>query len=101
MGKRLKLARKLAKLTQQALADKVGVTKQAVYQWEKDQSRPDLDKLMPLCRALEVPIAWLLDGAGNPPPASFQQRIEALNARERALVDSILSGFEQKHAKTA
>jgi len=42
LGKRIAANRKKLRLTQEQLAEKLGVTAQAVSKWEKDQSCPDI-----------------------------------------------------------
>lgn len=42
--------RKARSLTQQQLADALGVTVGAVYKWEANLSAPDLSLLVELCR---------------------------------------------------
>ena len=42
LGKRIVDNRKRLKLTQDQLAEKLGVTAQAVSKWENDQSCPDI-----------------------------------------------------------
>ena len=51
------------KLTQTALANAVGVTRQAVYLWEKGLSYPDAAALLSLRRLFGVSIDALLDDA--------------------------------------
>ncbi len=46
--------RKALRLTQEDLAEKVGVTRQAVAKWESGDSLPDLETGMRLARALGV-----------------------------------------------
>ena len=48
-------------LTQTALATAVGVTRQAVYMWEKGQSYPEAETLLALRRLFGVSIDALLD----------------------------------------
>lgn len=59
--------RKLAKLSQEELADQVGVSRQAVSKWELGESTPEVDKLLALARAFGVTTDELLSEA---PPIS-------------------------------
>lgn len=54
---RLKAFRRASGLTQQALADALGLRKSAVCNWEAGRSRPDLDLIPALCRTLGIPTA--------------------------------------------
>ncbi|MCH7386594.1 helix-turn-helix domain-containing protein [Acinetobacter modestus] len=62
LGIRLKQLRKDKKLTQQQLADKVGVSKTSVIYWEKDENVPKHESLMLLASALDVSPSWILNG---------------------------------------
>ena len=46
--------RKLRNFTQEALAEKVGVTRQALAKWESGDTLPDLEKSKLLAEALDV-----------------------------------------------
>lgn len=59
--KRLAEARKEKGLTQQALADAVGVTQVAVANWEHGRRSPSIANLRKVADALGVPVASLLD----------------------------------------
>lgn len=61
-GDYLKYLRKKNKLTQAALAKKLGVTRQAVNQWEIGLSYPDLSlsRLQTFCEALSVSVSDFL-----------------------------------------
>lgn len=63
LGKMIRNARNALRppMTQEALADIFGISKQAVLQWEKDRSRPDQDKIGKLAKVLNIPAANLLD----------------------------------------
>ena len=56
--------RKLKGLTQEALAEKVGVTRQAIAKWEAGDSVPDLEK----CRLLAETFGVTLDDLANYEP---------------------------------
>ncbi|HAV2816638.1 TPA: helix-turn-helix domain-containing protein [Acinetobacter baumannii] len=62
LGTRLKNLRKSKKLTQQQVADAIGVSKTSVIYWEKDENLPKHDSLMALAQILEVTSDYLLHG---------------------------------------
>ncbi len=62
MGKRIAEARKKKGYTQEYVALTLGVSRQAVYKWEKDQSRPDTTNLMALAELLDVTVDHLISG---------------------------------------
>ncbi len=64
MGKRIAEHRKRLGLTQDALAEKLGVTAQAVSKWENDQSCPDIATLPQLAQIFGVTTDELL-GCGQ------------------------------------
>ena len=53
--------RKLHHMTQEDLAEKVGVTRQAVAKWESGESVPDLEKSRLLAQTLEVSLDELVN----------------------------------------
>ena len=59
-GNRLSKLRKEKGLTQNDIADKVGVTSQAVSKWENDQATPDIDILIKLSEIFEISLDELL-----------------------------------------
>ena len=61
-GDRLLEYRKRVGLSQEKLAEKVGVTRQTVSKWETNQSVPDFDKILPLCEALGLTTEELITG---------------------------------------
>ena len=60
MGKRIKSLRKELGLTQQQLADKIGVHNNNLSKWELGQSRPDISSLVLIAKALGVTVDSLL-----------------------------------------
>ena len=60
-AEKLVILRKKAGLSQEELADKLGVTRQAAYKWESNQSMPDIEKLKILSKLFDVSIDNLLN----------------------------------------
>ncbi|TVT77642.1 XRE family transcriptional regulator [Acinetobacter colistiniresistens] len=77
LGIRLKQLRKDQKLTQQQLADKVGVSKTSVIYWEKDENIPKHESLMLLSHALNCSPDWLLNGGDKITSTSSISKDEA------------------------
>ncbi len=60
LGQRISTRRKLLNLSQETLAERLGVSRQAVSKWEADGSIPEIDKLIALSKLFEVSMEWLL-----------------------------------------
>ena len=60
IGSKLAQARKAANLTQEQLAERLGVTRQAVSRWESDAAYPETDKIVRMARLLNVSCDYLL-----------------------------------------
>lgn len=60
IGKTIRQCRKNCGLTQAQLAQKVGVSVQAVSKWETDAGLPDISQITPLARALQISTDMLL-----------------------------------------
>ena len=61
VSSRILQSRKKLGLSQQQLAEKVGVTSKAVSKWERGVNLPDISLLVPLSRVLGVSVQELLD----------------------------------------
>lgn len=59
---RLIAARKEMGISQELLAEQLGVSRQAVSKWETGESKPDLDNLTALCASLNVTMEYLCFG---------------------------------------
>lgn len=64
-------------LSQEALAERLGVSRQAVSKWERGESSPDTDNLIALARLYNISLDALLLGQDAPvpgqPPAAFSE----------------------------
>ena len=68
LGQRIQELRKQSNLSQEALGEKLGVSRQAVSRWEMDGAVPEVDKLIAMGRLFGVDLNSLLQVA-QPGPA--------------------------------
>lgn len=61
LGEKLKSARKSSGMTQEELAEKLMVSRQAVAKWESGKGMPDIDNIKNLSKLLNISIDYLLD----------------------------------------
>lgn len=54
--------RKNKKISQEELAEKIGVSRQSVYAWESGKSIPDIENISKLCQILEIKADDLTNG---------------------------------------
>lgn len=66
LSNRIKEMRQLREETQQSLSDKIGVKRQAIINWEKDNSTPSLENLVDLCETLDCSMDYLLGSVDIP-----------------------------------
>ena len=93
IGQRIKDLRKKADLTQDRLADYLGVSAQAVSKWECDISTPDLSLIAPLCRVLGCTSDELLGIKKEPEEdRAFREQVERIIREEWP--EEIPSGFD-------
>lgn len=100
IGKTIKQARINKNMTQMNLADAMGVSYQAVSNWERGNSMPDISKLADLCAALDISVNELL-GIESPAVEKALAR-EELTMEELAEVAPVLppqTVMEQMKAK--
>ena len=62
IGSKLARSRKAANLTQEQLAERLGVTRQAVSRWESDAAYPETDKIVRMARLLNVSCDTICSG---------------------------------------
>lgn len=87
LGSRISQLRKAKGLTQEGLAEKLGVSSQAVSKWENDVSCPDISLLPALARSLGVTTDELLTGSSDQVqfvPEDQRKPLDQLTLRIRA-----------------
>ena len=90
MGKIIKRLRKERNLTQEELAEQLGVTYQAVSKWENDSGLPDISQVVPLSVVLDVPTDVLFGRYGVNDTDAVKKIIEDANALKRSSDDPCL-----------
>ncbi len=78
---RIQSLRKINGISQEALADRLGVSRQAVSKWESEQSLPDLEKIILMSEFFDVTTDYILKGI---------EPAKTLNAANPALTGKIL-----------
>ena len=104
IAKKIKEARIARNMTQMNLADAMGVSYQAVSNWERGNSMPDISKLEDLCSALELSVTELL-GMENQAAAAVEKVMQEapLTVEELVEVAPMLppAQMEEQTRKTA
>lgn len=77
LGQNIQTARKAKGISQEALAEKIGVSRQALGKWEKDTALPGVDNLQALAKELGVSVDALL-GCAAPDTAAPAVTLNAL-----------------------
>ena len=84
-------ARKAKALTQEDLAEAVGVSRQAVSKWETEEAKPDLDKLVSICKVLDLSMDYLcLD---KQPEATVELPQPAKSKHVQSLIAGVCIGL--------
>lgn len=82
LADRIQQLRKQNSLSQEQLADKLHVSRQAVSKWESAQSQPDLDKILAMSELFRVSTDYLLKGV--------QPELTVRPKKDLALVSRVL-----------
>ena len=60
LGQRIQKGRKEAGLSQEELAEQLGVSRQAVSRWENDNGYPEMEKIIRLSQIYQVSLDYLV-----------------------------------------
>ena len=74
IGQRIAQKRKEQGLSQEALGEALGVSRQSVYKWESDSALPEIDKLIALSKLFDVTVGWLLGVEESAPPREAEEK---------------------------
>lgn len=86
-------------MAQPIIAKHFGVSVNAVSRWEQGKDKIDIDRIMPLARLLEVPVEWLLEGKGPPPPVRseiVEVDISSLDPDQQAMLRALSANLRKQ-----
>jgi transcriptional regulator with XRE-family HTH domain len=66
VGARIRMRRKILGVSQERLADDLGLTFQQVQKYERGANRVSASKLYEIARSLQAPISYFFDGLADP-----------------------------------
>jgi transcriptional regulator with XRE-family HTH domain len=91
IGEKIREARKSAGLTQEQMAEKLMVSRQAVTKWEADKGIPDISNLKMISGLLNVSIDYLLDNEQDMDTSVIKEKIDlskyAKNAKKQVVME--------------
>ena len=73
LGERIKTCRQKAGMSQEKVAEFVGVSRQAVTKWESNQSAPNTENLFKLAEIFGTTVDVLLEAEQETKPSSAEQ----------------------------
>lgn len=81
--------------SQEELADKLNVSRQAVSKWESAQAIPDVDKIVALSEVFNVSTDYLLkdDGANHEEKSSEKKEEKSAQSARERITDAVSSLF--------
>lgn len=84
IGKKISFYRKKTGMSQETLATKLGISRQAVSRWETGEAVPDTEKIIQLSKLFDVSTDYLLlDKIEEPLTKDNQENIQTDSSNER------------------
>ncbi|MDD3227637.1 MAG: helix-turn-helix transcriptional regulator [Oscillospiraceae bacterium] len=85
IGKRIAKQRKQKNFSQEYIAEKLDVSRQAVSKWEQDLTNPDTGNLIKLAELFDVSVEYLATGKTEEPPTS-QRHAKRFKLKRKQIV---------------
>lgn len=102
MGEKILNMRKARGWNQEELAERIGVTRQAVSRWESGAAKPDADKIIAICDLFGVSADYLLrdqysgeESGVQPekqPVTAFGAKVQSLTLRQWSALGAAMAG---------
>ena len=93
LGERIAQKRKELGLSQEALGEKLCVSRQAIYKWESDTALPEIEKLVALSALFEVSVGWLLGVEAESEVPEEEADDGQLNETQMKMVEEIVNRY--------
>ena len=98
LGQRIAQKRKELGLSQEALGEQLGLSRQSIYKWESDSSVPEIEKLIALSKLFDVSVGWLLGVEDAAPQGGTAQETQQkdsgdLNETQLKMVEEIVARY--------
>ncbi len=85
IGNRISTLRKQMKYSQEYVAERLNVSRQAVSKWEKDISKPDTDNIIQLAELLNTNVDYILTGNIIPLTNNKEQKKKTSKQKKKIL----------------
>ena len=79
----LQILRKMKNMSQEQLAERLDVSRQAITKWETDAGLPDTENLKELSRIFEISIDYLLDNNNELPLLVMKKKLDKDNYKNK------------------
>lgn len=100
LGRKLRLARTEAGLSQQALAERLGITFQQVQKYEKGANRIAASRLVSIAAAVDRPISYFLDDSKDAVDASRAiKSAESAGAAEHTTMAALFAAIDSSRVR--
>lgn len=93
IGEKIREARKSAGLTQEQMAEKLMVSRQAITKWESDRGIPDVDNLKAISSLLNVSIDYLLNNGQSLDTPVIRETIDLSKYKKNAKVQIVMEKY--------
>jgi transcriptional regulator with XRE-family HTH domain len=95
-GRRLKMARRLARLDQGELAEKIGKSRSSIANMEAGRQNPPLTELVKLAAALDVTIGVLVGEVDHPRQREYDAAVADWNRLDAAAKQAAAAATEAR-----
>jgi DNA-binding XRE family transcriptional regulator len=90
-GRKLSLARRAARITQEALAQAVGLSRTSIVNIEKGRQPVAIDLAIRMARSLDTTMFDLLPGAKPAPKADIASELQRISPHARPWVERVIT----------